>query len=164
MMTTETTSFVPAVVSPDFDSFAVRQAIAGFLAGYRDTTRQAYSLDLRQWLRWCDDHDLKVFEVRRAHIELFGRSLEQDGKARATVARRLSTVAGFYRYCFEEQLITRSPAAHVRRPRVDYESKVSGLDRNELGMFLVQAGLCGGRDHALAGVLRRIPHPVRGRQ
>ena len=152
-MTTEVTSFVPAVVSPDFDSFAVRQAIAGFLVGYGDTTRQAYSLDLRQWLQWCDEHELLVFEVRRAHIELFGRSLEADGKARATVARRLSTVAGFYRYCFEEQLIPMSPAAHVRRPRVDYESYATGLDRNELGMFLVQAGLCGGRDHALACLL-----------
>ncbi|MCP3975540.1 MAG: tyrosine-type recombinase/integrase [bacterium] len=153
MTTTETTSFVPAIVSPDFDSFTVRQAVAGFLAGYGDTTRQAYSLDLRQWLRWCDEHELRVFEVRRAHIELFGRSLEQDGKAPATVARRLSTVSGFYRYCFEEELISRSPAAHVRRPRVDYESRVSGLDRNELGMFLVQAGLCAGRDHALACLL-----------
>jgi site-specific recombinase XerD len=128
-------------------------AVAGFLAGYGDTTRQAYSLDLRQWLRWCDNHDLRVFDVRRAHIELFARSLEQDGKARATVGRRLSTVAGFYRYCFEEQLIPVSPAAHVRRPRLDYESHATGMDRNELGMFLVQAGLSGGRDHALACLL-----------
>ena len=152
-MTITETSFVPALVSPDFDSFAVRQAVAGFLAGYGDTTRQAYSLDLRQWLRRCDNHDLRVFDVRRAHIELFARSLEQDGKARATVGRRLSTVAGFYRYCFEEQLIPVSPAAHVRRPRLDYESHATGLDRNELGMFLVQAGLCGGRDHVLACLL-----------
>jgi len=28
-----------------------------------------------------------------------------------------------------------------------------GLDRNELGMFLVQAGIAGGRDHALACML-----------
>ncbi|HKZ30283.1 MAG TPA: tyrosine-type recombinase/integrase [Acidimicrobiia bacterium] len=153
MMTITETSFVPALVSPDFDSFAVRQAVAGFLAGYGDTTRQAYSLDLRQWLRWCDNHDLRVFDVRRAHIELFARSLEQDGKARATVGRRLSMVAGFYRYCFEEQLIPVSPAAHVRRPRLDYEPHATGLDRNELGMFLVQAGLSGGRDHVLACLL-----------
>ncbi len=144
---------MPALVTPEFDSFNVRQAIAGFLAGYGDTTRAAYSLDLKQWLQWCNNHDLRVFDVRRAHIELFARSLEQDGKARATVARRLSTVAGFYRYCFEEQLIPVSPAAHVRRPRLDYESNATGLDRNELGMFLVQAGLAGGRDHALACLL-----------
>ncbi len=152
-MTTTQPTLVPAIVAPDFDSFAVRQSIAGFLAGYGDATRDAYSLDLRQWLGWCDSHDLKVFEVKRAHIELFARGLEQDGKARATVARRLSTIAGFYRYCVEEQLIPASPAVHVRRPRLDYESNATGLDRNELGMFLVQAGLAGGRDHALACLL-----------
>ena len=108
---------------------------------------------MRQWLGWCTSHDLKVFEVKRAHFELFARSLEQDGKARATVARRLSTIAGFYRYCVEEQLIPVSPAVHVRRPRLDYEWNATELDRNELGMFLVQAGLAGGRDHALACLL-----------
>jgi site-specific recombinase XerD len=102
---------------------------------------------------WCAGHELEVLEVRRAHIELFGRWLEEEGKAPSTVARRLSTIASFYRYCVEEQLIAVSPGAHVRRPRVDYESHAVGLDRNELGMFLVQAGLAGGRDHALACLL-----------
>ena len=63
------------------------------------------------------------------------------GRARATVTRRLSTIAGFYRYAVEEELLDRSPAAHVRRPRVDYESHAVALDRNELGALLVTAGL-----------------------
>ena len=46
--TTTQPTLVPAVLAPDFDSFAVRQAIAGFLAGYGDATRDAYTLDLRQ--------------------------------------------------------------------------------------------------------------------
>jgi site-specific recombinase XerD len=100
-MTTTETRFVPALIEPDFDSFAVRQAMAAFLTGYGDTTREAYSLDLRQWLRWCASHDLRVFAVKRAHIELYARWLEEEGRARATVARRLSTIAGFYRYCVE---------------------------------------------------------------
>lgn len=49
MATTQLAS-VPALVEPDYDSFAVRQAIAGFLAGYGDATREACSLDLRHWL------------------------------------------------------------------------------------------------------------------
>jgi integrase/recombinase XerD len=28
-------------------------ALAGFLAGYRGSTREAYALDLRQFLVWC---------------------------------------------------------------------------------------------------------------
>jgi integrase/recombinase XerD len=47
----------------------------------------------------------------------------------------------------------RNPAANVRRPRQRQESTMSGLDRNELGAFLVQAGLSGARDHALACLL-----------
>ena len=69
------------------------------------------------------------------------------------MARRLSTIASFYRYCVEEELVSRTPAQNVRRPKIPYESTISGLDRNELGAFLVQAGLAGGRDYALAYLL-----------
>jgi site-specific recombinase XerD len=65
----------------------------------------------------------------------------------------LSTLASFYRYCEQEQLIDRNPALNVRRPKVDYESRTLGLDRNELGALLVQAGLGSTRDHALASLL-----------
>ena len=75
------------------------------------------------------------------------------GRARATVTRRLSTIAGFYRYALEEELLDRSPAAHVRRPRVDYESHAVALDRNELGALLVAAGLGSPAVHALISLL-----------
>jgi hypothetical protein len=38
---------------------------------------------------------------------------------------------GFYKYAVEEELLDHSPAAHVRRPRLDYESHAPGLDRND---------------------------------
>ena len=75
------------------------------------------------------------------------------GRARATVTRRLSTIAGFYKYAVEEELLERSPAAHVRRPRVDYESHAVALDRNELGALLVAAGLGSSAGHALISLL-----------
>jgi integrase/recombinase XerD len=69
------------------------------------------------------------------------------------VARRLCTVAGFYRYAEEEGLAGTSPAVHVRRPRLDYESHAIGLDRNEVGALLVAAGLGGATEHALISLL-----------
>ena len=36
------------------------------------------------------------------------------GRARATVTRRLSTIAGFFKYAVEEELLDHPPAAHVR--------------------------------------------------
>jgi site-specific recombinase XerD len=116
-------------------------------------TRDAYGLDLRQFVAWCDQHDLRLFEVHRVDIECFARDLEDRGRARATVGRRLSTIAGFYRYAEEEGLLAHSPAAHVRRPRLDYESHAVGLDRNEVGALLVAAGLGGPAEHALVSLL-----------
>ncbi len=90
--------------------------LAGFLAGYSGLTRQAYELDLRQYASWCHQHHVRLFQARRADIECFARDLEARGRARATITRRLCTVAGFYRYAVEEDLLDHSPAAHVRRP------------------------------------------------
>jgi hypothetical protein len=64
--------------------------------------------------------------TKRADIESLGRDMEANGGTRATIARRLCTIAGFYRYVVEEDLLEHSPAAHVRRPRLDYESHVVG--------------------------------------
>jgi integrase/recombinase XerD len=74
-----------------------------------------------------------LFQARRADIECFAGDLEARGRGRATTTRRLCTIAGSTRYAVEEELLDHSPAAHVRRPRLDYESHVTGLDRNELG-------------------------------
>ena len=93
---------------------AERLALAGFLAGYHGLTRDAYTLDLRQFTGWCRARSLPLFSVRRADIETFARDLE--AKARATVTRRLCTIAGFYKYAVEEEFLEHSPAAHVRRP------------------------------------------------
>jgi site-specific recombinase XerD len=137
------------LVSPD-----EQRALAGFLAGYSGLTRDAaYTLDLRQYVAWCTEHRVAVFGARRADIECFARHLEALGRARATIARRLCTVSCFYRYAEQEGLIAVSPAAHVRRPRLDYESYATGLDRNEVGAVLVAAGLANARDHALISVL-----------
>ena len=149
-MTATTTALVP--IQPAF-SDAERLALAGFLAGYRGLTREAYALDLRQFTTWCRAHSLNLFAVRRADIESFARDLEARGRARATVTRRLCTIAGFYRYAVEEELLEHSPAAHVRRPRLDYESHAVALDRNQLGAMLVAAGLGPPVEHALISLL-----------
>jgi integrase/recombinase XerD len=151
-MTTATPSTALATISPAFTD-AEGVALAGFLAGYHGLTREAYALDLRQFASWCRTRSLALFAVRRADIESFARDLEAMGRARATVTRRLSAIAGFYRYAVEEELLDRSSAAHVRRPRVDYESHAVALDRNQLGALLVAAGLGPPSGHALISLL-----------
>jgi hypothetical protein len=100
-MTTAAPTTALATIQPVFTD-AERVALAGFLAGYRGLTREAYALDLRQFTSWCRARSVALFAVRRADIESFARDLEAMGRARATVTRRLSTIAGFYKYAVEE--------------------------------------------------------------
>src|SRR5215831_12684525 len=151
-MTTTTSPAALVPVAPVFTN-TERLALAGFLAGYSGLTREAYELDLRQYVSWCHQRHLRLFQARRADIECFARDLENRGRARANITRRLCTIAGFYRYAVEEDLLDHSPAAHVRRPRLDYESHATGLDRNELRALLVAAGLGDAAEHALISLL-----------
>jgi site-specific recombinase XerD len=128
-------------------------AAAGFLAGYGPSTRQAYTVDLRIFADWCHEDGLDLFSVGRSHLELFGRWMEARGLMASTIARRLSTLASFYRYCEQEGLIDRNPATHVRRPKLHSESRTLGLDRTELSAFMIQATIGTRRDHALASLL-----------
>jgi hypothetical protein len=107
-MTTTTPSTAIAVTQPVFTQ-SERLALAGFLAGYRGLTHEAYTLDLRQFTAWCHARSLPLFSVRRADIETFARDLEAKGRARATVTRRLCTIAGFYKYAVGEELLEHSP-------------------------------------------------------
>ena len=91
-MTTAAPSTALVTIQPVFTD-AERLALAGFLAGYRGLTREAYALDLRQFTTWCLARSLNLFAVRRADIEGFARDLEARGRARATVTRRLCTIA-----------------------------------------------------------------------
>jgi hypothetical protein len=133
---------------PLFDE--ARLAIASFLARYSGATRVSYTADLRYWFAWCHQHGLDVFAVKRGHLELWARMQEDAGLAASTVSRRLSTVAGFYRFAAIDDVIEHSPAEYVRRPRIDTEGATLGLDRMELSAFIAQGAAAGPVDHALA--------------
>ncbi len=147
-MTTAAPTAALATIQPVFTD-AGRVALAGLLAGYRGLTREACALDLRRFTSWCRTRSVALFAVRRAGIETFAPRPGDRGRARATITRRLSTIAGFCRYAVQEELLDRSPDARVRRLRADYESHAVALDRNELGALLVTAGLGPPLEHAL---------------
>ena len=65
------------VVRPELFTSQEEFALAGFLAGYGGLTREAYMLDLRQYVAWCSERRVTLFGARRADIEAFGRHLVQ---------------------------------------------------------------------------------------
>ena len=92
-MTTATLSTALATIQPVFTD-PERLALAGFLAGIRGLTREAYALDPAP-VHQLVPHPVPCLVRRppRRHRR-FARELEARGRARATVTRRLCTIAG----------------------------------------------------------------------
>jgi integrase/recombinase XerD len=94
-MTTTAPSTALVTIQPAFTD-AERLALAGFLAGYRGLTREAYALDLRQFTTWCRARSLGLFSVRRADIESFARELEARGPSRGSLDRHATCIVAAY--------------------------------------------------------------------
>jgi integrase/recombinase XerD len=147
---TTSTLMLPVAGEQDLASWA---AVA-FVASYASPgTRQANATQLRLWFDWCERHHREpLADVRRPHVELYARDLEarsDAGHGRAQ-AGRVPRVLPLLRRGTAPRTLSGRPR---RRPKISQESTRLGLDRTERGAFLVQAGLSGGNDHALACLL-----------
>ncbi len=95
-------------------------AIERFLASPRlaESTRRAYSFDLRDFGDWLAAEGIRVDEVDvrtlAAYVTELGRS--RRGLAPATIARRISTVRSFLRFTLGAARVPDTPFA-PRRPR-----------------------------------------------
>ena len=80
-------------------------------------TIDGYGRDMRDFATFLDDTGSTLADADRAAIEAWLGDLDARGMAVATRARRLSTVKGFYAFCFTEGLRTDNPAAQIPGPR-----------------------------------------------
>lgn len=148
---TTTTELVPSYLD------VTRLAVAGFLARYREPTLTAYTVDLKSFIGWCQSHDLELLRVSRGELEMYVRHLEGRRYAAATIARRIGTVATFYKYAVIDGVITTNPAAAVARPKVAWEGqKRTVLHQLEFAAVLAAARTSGPNDHALVCLLGMI--------
>lgn len=131
-------------------------AAAGYLARYRGGTRETYRVSLKILFDWCGGLGRDPLEgMRRPVLEIFARYLEDERKnSPATVAHHLSIIRGYYTFAEIDGYIDRSPAAHLRMPRVYIdESRTMGLDRMELGAVIQAARVSSPSDSALIALM-----------
>jgi integrase len=151
-MTTAVSSAALATIQPVFTD-AERIALAGFPAGYRGLTREAYALDLRQVTSWCRARSCpcppSAARTSRASPGTW-RSVARPRHSHPEAVHHRRLLQGTRS---KKNSLGTSPAVHVRRPRVDDESHAVALDCNELGALLVAAGLGSPAEHALISLL-----------
>jgi integrase/recombinase XerD len=83
--------------------------------------------------------------------------MEQQGLAPATIGRRFTTVAGFYRYAVIDGRLQKDPSLAVTRPRVPWEGqRRTVLHPLEYAALLTAARRDGPGSHALVALLGMI--------
>lgn len=120
---------------------------AAFLVSYPPNTARAYTNDLNAWAAWCSGSGIHPFQARRHDVENWVRYMRElpqrrTGKvtAPATIARRLSCLTKFYEYGIRDvELLTYSPVANARRPKVSEDSPTTGVDAAGLDKLLTAA-------------------------
>lgn len=138
----------------DARAVAAHEAAAAFLLGYSAQTRRLYEDDLRSFFGWCFRARINPLEATRPHVEAWRLYLEEQGKSPASSNRALSAVRSFFKYCVEEDILDRSPAASVRQRRIAQAAAISdGLDRHEAITFLDAARATNPLYHAVLSLL-----------
>lgn len=143
----------PLPAAPD-QPWEADKLAAAFLLAHTGRTRDAYRRDLASWFGFCADHGVDPLAAARAHVDAYARQQgEVEGRTPATVARRFSTLSGFYRYALGEEAIARNPMSSIRRPKVGTDTVSTGLDKEELAALVTAAEADSPRSLALVLLL-----------
>ncbi len=134
---------------------------AAWLVGYPINTATAYRRDMQAWAACCAELGVHPLTAERHHVDAWVRHLTTIPQPRtgrpaspASVARKLSALSGFYDFGLHDAgVLTHSPVASVRRPKVADESQAIGLTADELRRLLATAAAHSPRSAALVSVL-----------
>ena len=84
--------------------------------GVARNTLLAYGRDLTAWAAWLEGRGRRVESARREDVEAFLVACDAEGLARATRARRLSSIKQLYRFAHEEGWRADNPALRIAGP------------------------------------------------
>ncbi|MHB0885102.1 MAG: site-specific tyrosine recombinase XerD [Bacillota bacterium] len=83
-------------------------------------TLESYGRDLRQYSDFLDKGRFSEIEqATRATIISYLLHLEKQGKATATIARRLAALKSFYQFLVREKILDRDPTANLESPKLE---------------------------------------------
>jgi integrase/recombinase XerD len=88
--------------------------------GLAINTLESYGRDLRQYSQYLEQDDPSGLDsVSRATIVNYLLHLQTQGKATATIARRLAALKAFYQFLVRENRILADPTANLESPKLE---------------------------------------------
>lgn len=128
----------------------------GHEKGLATNTLESYSRDLKQYCGFLSEDTSQSLETAsQATIVAYLMHLRKQGKATATIARRLAALKAFYQFLLRENYVTKDPTDELSSPKLERKlPKV--LTVEEVEKLLAQPNtlsLTGKRDKAMLEVL-----------
>jgi integrase/recombinase XerD len=116
-------------------------------------TQAAYRRDLTTFFAWCALTGREPFSVLGSDLERYRDACLEDGASVATVARRLSGIASFFRHAAAQDALRDDPMAGVDRPTLANPAESSVLDAAEVDSLVGAAFGLGAKTAALVTLL-----------
>lgn len=101
--------------------------------GLSDNTVKSYKADLKEFFSYFEAKQFD--EITRSDIEDFIVSLAKSGNSAASRARKISSIKGFFKWAYENQIIAQDPSSGIAATKVPVkESKV--MTREEVAEMI----------------------------
>ncbi len=126
--------------------------------GFSSATLRAYGRDLAQWEAFLQEGSKSCAHPRaiaRTDVQGFLVQLHRQGLSKSSIARKLSSLRGFFRFLIKNKKIEHDPCAGLKNPRKNHpQPRVLNVDQ---ALSLVESSMDPSprslRDLALAEVL-----------
>ena len=138
----------------DRSDTALRSDVEQFftsIASYATLTQTAYRRDIEQFLSYIARQGIESWgSVDNHHVRNFIAAEHRNGKGKATLARRLSSLRRLFEFLIERHRCERNPAQGIRAPK-GARRLPKALDSDEIGALFpaTAAGFCAVRDLAM---------------
>jgi integrase/recombinase XerD len=118
-----------------------------------ERTRGAYRADLEAYADWCRRGGVSPLKSSRDDLDAYRDASLAGGASPATVARRLSALASFFRHAEQVGEVNENPMADVDRPSSERGERSPVLEADELASLVRAAQHLGPKTAALVALL-----------
>ncbi len=87
---------------------------------YSLNTIISYDQDLRGFLNFCiSNQKVEVEQITQKFIKLFLIHLNEQGLDKRSIARKLASVRGLFKYAFQREIINHNPSLQISNPKLE---------------------------------------------
>jgi len=84
----------------------------------------------------CNQEVYEIEEITPDLIDLYISSNYRKALSPFTVAGRIQVIKGFFSWCVKRHYLEQSPAAHLKKPRLDYQTKDKAIPQEDLDAMI----------------------------